>query len=374
MSNNVQEIRYAIAGCGAGIAESHLAALAKIPTAKIVGMCDVSAERGQPRAEAAGVPFFTDHVAMIETTKPDVVSICTPHPFHAVIAIDAFARGAHVLTEKPMAISVAEADRMIDAADKAGRLLAVNFQQRFKPAAQRARKFIEDGELGTLVRVQVTECWFRTEAYFKTSPWRGRWRTEGGAILMNQSPHTMDLLHYFAGAPAKVWGWTRTRMHHIECEDTAQAMLEMPNGAPGYFTASTAEMLGGPRQRITIIGERGALELADNALTLTRFQPDIRTFSETSDGVWASPAFTQEQLAFESDGGGHLAVYRDLEAAMRECRRPLCDGREARGSLELANAIIYSSHTNEPVTLPLDRTAYSALLAKLQTERLEISE
>ena len=266
-----------------------------------------------------------------------------------------------------MAISVAEADRMIDAADRAGRLLAVNFQQRFKPAVQRTKKFIDAGELGALVRVQVTECWFRTEAYFKTSPWRGRWHTEGGAILMNQSPHTMDLLCYFAGSPAKVWGWTRTRMHHIECEDTAQAMLEMPNGAPGYFSSSTAEMMGGPRQRITIIGERGALELADNALTLTRFQPDIRTFSETSDGIWASPGFTQEQLAFEGDGGGHLAVYQDLEAAMREGRRPLCDGREAIGSLELANAITYSSHLNEPVTLPLNREAYSALLTKLQS-------
>lgn len=367
MSNNVQNIRYAIAGCGAGIAESHLAALAKLPGARIVGMCDVSAERGQPRADAAGVPFFTDHVAMIDATKPDVVSICTPHPFHPVIAIDAFQRGAHVLTEKPMAISVADADRMIDAADKAGRILAVNFQMRFRPAAQRARKFIDDGELGDLVRVQVTECWFRTEAYFKTSPWRGTWRTEGGAILMNQSTHTMDLLYYFAGKPAKVWGWTRTRLHHIECEDTAQAMLEMGNGAPGYFSSSTAEMLGGPRQRITIIGERGAFELADNTLTLTRFQPDIRTFSETSDGVWASPAFTQEHLTFEGDGGGHLAVYQDLEAAIREGRRPLIDGREALASLELANAITYSSYTNEPVTLPLDRNAYSALLAELQS-------
>lgn len=367
MSNNVQNIRYAIAGCGAGIAESHLAALAKIPSANIVGMCDVSAERGRPRAEAAGVPFFTDHVAMIEATQPDVVSICTPHPFHAAIAVDAFARGAHVLTEKPMAIAVAEADRMIDAADLAGRLLAVNFQQRFKPAAQRAKKFIADGELGELVRVQVTECWFRTETYFKSSPWRGTWRTEGGAILMNQSPHTMDLLCYFVGRPAKVWGWTRTRMHHIECEDTAQAMLEMDNGAPGYFSSSTAEMLGGPRQRITIIGERGALELADNALTLTRFQPDIRTFSETSQGVWASPAFTQEQLTFDGDGGGHLAVYQDLEAAIRERRQPLASGREAIASLELANAITYSSHMSEPVTLPLDRSAYSALLSKLQS-------
>ena len=237
---------------------------------------------------------------------------------------------------------------------------------RFRPAVQRARQFIDDGELGELVRVQVTECWFRTEAYFKTSPWRGTWRTEGGAILMNQSTHTMDLLYYFAGKPAKVWGWTRTRMHQIECEDTAQAMLEMHNGAPGYFSSSTAEMLGGAKQRITIIGERGALEMADSSLTLTRFKPDIRTFAETSEGVWAAPEYTLEQLKFEGDGGGHLAVYQDLAAAICEGRRPLVDGREALVSLELANAITYSSHTGEPVSLPLDRAAYAALLVKLQ--------
>ena len=143
-------------------------------------------------------------------------------------------------------------------------------------------------------------------------------------------------------------------------------MLEMSNGAPGYFSSSTAEMLGGPKQRITVIGERGALELADSSLTLTRFKPDIRTFAVESDEIWAAPQYAQEHLTFEGDGGGHLAVYQDLEAAIREGRRPLIDGREAIVSLELANGITFSSHTNEPVTMPLDREAYSALLAKLQ--------
>ncbi len=209
---------------------------------------------------------------MIEETKPDIVAICTPHPFHAQIAIDAFAQGAHVLSEKPMAVQVADADRMVAAADAANKLLAINFQMRFRPIVERARKFMAEGELGDLMRVQVSESWYRTAKYFADAPWRGTWKGEGGAILMNQSPHTMDLLCHLAGQPTKVWGWFKTRLHAIECEDTAQAMLEFGNGAPGYFTASTAEAMPSPRQRILVVGEHGALEMGDARLTLTRFK------------------------------------------------------------------------------------------------------
>ncbi|BCX06024.1 MAG: oxidoreductase [Candidatus Roseilinea sp.] len=359
-------LRYAIVGAGAGIAELHLRALAQLPAARIVGMADVNAERGQPRAAEAGCPFFTDHRAMIEATQPDVVVICTPHPSHPQIALDAFARGAHVLTEKPIAVQIADADRMIAAADAAGRLLAVNFQQRFRPVIERAVRFIVEGELGALMRVQVSESWYRTAAYYKQAPWRGTWLGEGGAILMNQAIHTLDLLCHLAGLPSKVWGWTKTRVHAIECEDTAQAMLEFDNGAPGYFTASTAEAIGGPHQRILIVGERGAIEIADARIILTRFVRDVREFAAYEPSPYASPEAVQDVLELPGDGGGHLAVYRDLEAAMVEGRQPRVNGREARMSLELANAITYSAHLDRPVTLPLDRDAYAALLAQLR--------
>lgn len=359
-------LRYALVGAGAGIAEAHLRALAQLPSARIVGMADLNPERGRPRAAAAGCPFFTDHAEMIEATRPDVVVICTPHPSHPRIALDAFARGAHVLTEKPIAIQVADADRMIAAADAAGRLLAVNFQQRFRPVIERAARFIAEGELGELMRVQVSESWYRTAAYYRQAPWRGTWRGEGGALLMNQAIHTLDLLCHLAGLPAKVWGWTKTRLHAIECEDTAQAMLEFPNGAPGYFTSSTAEMTGDPRQRILVVGARGAVEIADSQIILTRFARDAREFAACEPNPYATPHTSRDALELPGDGGGHLAVYRDLEAAIAEGRQPRVNGREARLSLELANAITYSAHAGRPTTLPLDRDAYAALLARLQ--------
>jgi predicted dehydrogenase len=355
-------LRYAIVGCGAGIALSHIRALQQLPNARLAGMCDVSAERGQARADRAGAPFFTDHRQMIEAKKPDVVAICTPHPFHAAIAIDAFERGAHVLAEKPLAIDVASADRMIAAADAAGRLLAVNFQQRFRPVIERARQFITGGELGDLMRVQASESWYRTAAYFDEAPWRGTWKGEGGAILMNQSPHTMDLLCHLAGQPVKVWGWAKTRLHDIECEDTAQAMLEFANGAPGYFTSSTAEAINSPRQRIVIVGERGVVEIGDSRLTLTRFNAGVREFALTSPKPYAAPEMTPEVFDLPGDGGGHLAVYHDLEASIAEGHPPRCSGRDALMSLELSNAIIYSSHVGQSVTLPIDRDEYADFL------------
>src|SRR5690242_19438473 len=138
-SSKDSTFRYAIIGCAAGIATSHLQALAQLPDAQIVGMADINAERGAARAAEVKSPFFVDHRELLEQTHPDIAVICTPHPFHAPIAIDCFAAGAHVLTEKPIAIEVEEADKMIAAAEAAGRLLAINFQQRFRPAVEKAR-------------------------------------------------------------------------------------------------------------------------------------------------------------------------------------------------------------------------------------------
>ncbi|MEN9934602.1 MAG: hypothetical protein RLZZ387_1181 [Chloroflexota bacterium] len=362
------QLRFAIIGSAAGIAATHLQALAKLPGAQVVGMADVAAERGAARAQEHGCPFYTDHRAMLAETRPDVAVITTPHPFHAAIALDCFAAGAHVLVEKPVAVDVAEADAMIAAADRAGKILAANFQQRFRPAIERARALIDSGELGQLVRVLCVEPWFRTQAYYDSAAWRGTWKGEGGGVLMNQGPHPLDLLCHLAGPPKTVWGWVKTIGHRMECEDAAQAMLEYPNGAPGYLYFSTVEA-GLPR-RMQIVGDRAAIELVENTLTISRFSEPLSVFRATSQEMWAQPQTTVEQVDVpEGDGGGHLAVYQDLAAAIRHGRRPRCDGREALMSLELANAVIYSGLVGKPAELPLDRPAYSALLADLRAGR-----
>jgi predicted dehydrogenase len=223
---------------------------------------------------------------------------------------------------------------------------------------------VESGELGELVRALCVEPWYRTQAYYDSAAWRGTWKGEGGGVLMNQGPHPLDLLCHLAGSPKRVWGWTRTLGHRMECEDTAQAMLEYPNGAPGYLYFSTNEY--GVQRRMEIVGDRAALTLVEDTLTIHRFSESLSTYRTTSQEMWGHPAQQVESVTLPGDGGGHGAVYRDLITAIREGRQPRTNGREALMSLELANAVIYSGHTGQPVDLPLDRDAYEAMLSELR--------
>ncbi len=359
---SVAPLRIGIIGSAAGIALTHLKAIDKLQNATIVGMADVVAERGAPRAEEYGCPFFTDHSTMLVETDPNLAVICTPHPFHAPIAIDCFAAGKNVLVEKPMAVEVAEADAMIAAAEKANRVLAISFQQRFQPAVIRANEIIQSGELGEIIRVLCVEPWYRTAAYYRSAGWRASWRGEGGGVLMNQAPHTLDLLCHLAGMPSKVWGQTRTLKHAIECEDSAQAMLEYANGAMGYIHINTTE--AGMKRQLQIVGDRASLDVTSQSLTIRRFSPSLSEFRQNSNEMFAQPDVQVETVDLPDTSEGHVAVYRDIQHAIATGTQPMTDGPEGRMSLELANAIIYSSYAERAVTLPLDRAAYSAFLAE----------
>ncbi len=358
-------LRYVIIGAAASIATTHIAALQKLG-GSIVGLSDINLDAVKARASQVGCAAYADHQSLLAAVEADVAVICAPHPFHVPIAIDCFAARLHVLSEKPMAIEVAEADKAVAAAERAKRLLAVNFQHRLRPSVEYVKQFIASGELGELVRTLVLEPWLRTAAYYRSSAWRGTWRGEGGGVLMNQAPHTLDLMCHLAGSPAKVWGWVRTRKQAIECEDTAQAMLEYPNGAPGYFTTSTAE--AGGQRRIEIIGERAAIQMIGDTISIQRFAPPLTEFIAHDPNFFNSPATTTETLELPAADtqGNHYAVYRDLEAAIAENRQPRCNGAEGRMSLELANAITLSSYSGKPVDLPLDRAAYHAFLTDQQ--------
>jgi predicted dehydrogenase len=307
---------------------------------------------------------------MLAETCPDIVVILTPHPFHAALAIDALAAGAHVLTEKPMAVEVAEADAMIEAATGAGRLLAVNFQQRFRPEVQSARQLIESGALGRVQSVEMTVAWPRTAAYYRLGSWRGTWAGEGGGILMNQAPHDLDLIGYLLGSPARVFGWTRTTLHAIETEDTAHAILEWESGALGTIHVSTAE--AGRPEQLLIVGTAGSVEIARGALRRWRLESDMREFIATNPEPFAAPAVHEEPVPLPSGAGDHAAVYRNLHAAILRGEPLVCDGIAGRMSLELANAITLSSLTHQEVSLPLDRAADAALLADLKAHRMVV--
>jgi predicted dehydrogenase len=360
---DARTLRYAMIGCGAAIAPAHLAALSALPNVVVDALCDVDCGRAADRARVIGRPFFLDHRDLLEKQKPDVAVICTPHPLHAEIALDCLAAGTDVLVEKPMAVEAAEADAMIARAASSGLVLGVTYPERFRPAVEYARRFIASGELGSLVRVLLVEPQLRSAAYYRRSSWRGTWSGEGGGVLMNQAPHALDLLCHLLGPPSRVWGMTSTRFHKIECEDTAQAMLEYHGGAPGYFATSTVEA-GAPRQ-LTIVGNRATLELAGDRVTIHRFTRALSEHMQMAIDASRGPGTKSEVIDLPpGEESGHLAVHRDFQRAVLTRTAPRCDGKGGLMSLELANAVILSSERGRPVTLPLDRAAYGALLSE----------
>jgi predicted dehydrogenase len=331
---------------------------------EIVGVCDVNLEAAERQAERLGCPYFADHREMLATVRPDAAAVLAPHPFHPAIAIDCLEAGAHVLVEKPIAVEVAEADRMIEAATRANRLLAVNLQQRTRGEIRTAKKLIESGRLGQIQRVEMVAIWTRTARYYAQAGWRGTWQGEGGGVLMNQSPHSLDLVCHLVGQPSRVVAWNRTLFHSIETEDTSLAMLEWADGALGTLLISTAQ--AGEPERLEIAGTRGVLQLTRGGLGLQEADQDLRTFLAESPNPFDKPALEAKEVAVESGRGDHTAIYANFLEAIDHGVPLVADGAQGRMSLELANALIYSSQTNQQVSLPLDRSAYGELLARLR--------
>ena len=362
----IKPLREAVVGVGALVFKMHEPAFA-LPSVQVVGACDINPATGEPRAQALGCPFYTDYRQMLAEAHPDVTVVMTPHYIHAQIAIDALRAGSHVLTEKPMALQVAEADAMIKAAAENNRLLAVNFQHRQRPEVIAAKRLITEGRVGKLQRIKLITPWPRSEKYYGMATWRATWWGEGGGVLMNQAPHDLDLIcHLMGGAPDRVLGSTRTNLHHIQVEDTASAIMEWDNGATGYLYVSTTE--AGPKDEIEIVGTRGILRVGEGKLTFLEYAGDVHEWLLNGDEMWRGPALNPVSVELPATRGDHVHVHQDLHAAIREGRQPRANGAEGRMSLELANAINYSSRLAAPVSLPVDRDAYAALLTRLIDE------
>ena len=364
-------LRHVVIGVGAGVFKLHRPMLQQ-DHVELVGVSDVNADLGRQRANELGCPVYADHRAMLAETHPEVAVVLTPHPLHAPIAIDCLEAGCHVLVEKPIAVQVSEADAMIEAAAQLGRLLAVNLQHRFRPEVRAAYQLIQRGFLGQIQRVELVSVWTRTASYYRLGSWRGTWAGEGGGVLMNQAPHHLDLLCHLAGQPKRVVAWTRTLLHEIETEDTAVAMMEWPGGALGVLHASTAEV--GEPERLEIAGTRGILRIDHGDVTFQEAETDLRAFVAECPEPFAALILRPAPVERGPGTGDHEAVYRNFHQAIYEGTPLMADGAEARMSLELANAMIYSSFAHREVELPLDRGAYAALLDDLKASRVLASQ
>ena len=256
--------RAAVIGCG-DISSLHFDAISGVPDLDLVAVCDVHPERLATAVAAHGVPGFGNHTDLFDTVRPDVIHICTPHHLHASIAIEALERGIHVVMEKPLAHTRAEGERMVTAAERHEAKVAVCFQNRYNAPVQAAAALLASGELGAILGASAAVMWFRGPEYYLDRPWRGRWATGGGGLLMNQAIHTLDLLQWLVGDVSAVSGnaSTRTLGDTIEVEDTAEMVLEHGNGARSVFYATLANAVNAP-VTIDIVTERATLSLRGN--------------------------------------------------------------------------------------------------------------
>jgi len=302
---------------------------------------------------------FSNHRDMIASGRVDAVVIATPHWSHPDVAIDALQRGLHVLTDKPLAVHVADGRRVLAAhVDKSVRF-GVIFNERTRPVNVKIRSMIEAGELGTLRRViWLATGLFRPHVYYASGGWRATWAGEGGGVLINQAPHDLDLLQWFTGLPVRVTATIGLGKYHpIEVEDDVTAVLEYPGGATGLFAATTGEAPG--TSRVEIAGDKGKLELDTESSKLKFFRNEVPTseFSRTTKERFGRPSCQEIDVSVPDEGDGpesHVLILENFRDAIRNGTPLLAPAAEAIRSLEIGNAMLLSGLLRRTVELPLD--------------------
>ncbi len=363
----VQPVRFGVIGVG-GMGGNHARSFKDIEEAQLVAVADVNAETAQKVAQETGAQAFSDANDLINNGDVEAILIATPHFFHPPVAQYAASKGVHVLSEKPIAVTVSAADAMVEAAEKAGILLGVMFQQRTEGVRLQMKKMIDDGELGPIHRISMSAPWYRPQAYYGSGSWRGTWKGEGGGILMNQAPHSLDQFVWLAGgSPQSVQALCDTRLHTIEVENTATAICDFGGGKTGTFSASTAEVPGG--ERVEIAGDLGVLVLDGKTLRFYQLETPLSEHLQSATGAFDAPKGAWREIETDSKGQSHVEVTRAFCRAVREGDASLmiAGGRDGVAALELANSILLAGYTHREVTLPLNRGAFDALLERLQS-------
>src|SRR5262245_4957706 len=345
----MSSIRIALVGCGK-VASIHAQALAALPEAQFVAACDVSAERAEAFAAKYGVRPFTDLAAMLRESHPDAIIIGTPHPLHAEAAVRAAEAGVHVLVEKPLAASLADCDAMLAAARKRGVTLGIISQRRFFEPVQRMKRAIEAEKIGTPALGVFIQYSWRDASYYTSDPWRGKWDTEGGGVLVNQSPHQLDILLWLMGPAAEVSGyWANVNHPTVEVDDTAVASIRFANGGLGSIVTSLSQKPG-IYTKVHIHGSSGASVGVETDRGAT-FIAGVSQFMEPPlTDLWTVPG--EEHLLSEFQAADrtaftqvnatthyHALQFADFFRAIRDGRAPLVTGEAGRAVVELFSAI-----------------------------------
>ena len=344
-------MRYALIGCGR-VSANHIAA-ALDSGLEIVALCDLEIEKAEAlrdkHALPDSIPLFTDYHEMLRVSRPELVAVATYSGTHADIAVDCIEAGCHVIIEKPIALSLADADRIIEAEKRMGVKVSANHQNRFNTAVQQMRSARRAGRFGKLLYGSTAIRWSRGEDYYRSANWRGTWAQDGGT-LMNQCIHAIDLLRWMLGNEVtEVIGMTDNLLHpYIEGEDFGLALLRFANGSYGVIEGSVNTYGGDWEETLTIFGEKGMAKLGGkcvNRIDAWRFSDGDAVESQELEGCGEEPPNVY--------GFGHKSLYADMISAILDDRKPYVSSAAGRRALETVLAIYRSAADGKPVTLPL---------------------
>lgn len=336
-------MNFAIVGCGF-IAKKHALAISKIEAANLVAVCDKVTDAMQFYKEDYGANNYNEIEDMLEKEKIDVVCICTPSGFHSSIAVQVAEAKKHIIVEKPIAMTIEDTEKIIEACKLNEVKLAVVHPNRFRPVVQEFKKIIDQGLLGKISHANCIVNWNRNQEYYDQAPWRGTKHSDGG-VLMNQAIHNIDLLLWFMGNPKQVYSMEATRLRNIEAEDVSVGTIQFESGALGTVEASTTAYPKNFEESITIFGEKGTVKIGGtNALYFEHLDIEGMTSNDIQDlkaSIKADPWGTP----------GHQWIIEDMVNAIKENRMPAVTGEDGRNALKLVLSFYESAKLNQPVQL-----------------------
>lgn len=336
----MEKVRVALVGCGR-VASVHAEALRALDITELVACVDIRRERAEQFSEnytGGKAKVFTDYRDALKLDEVDAVQICLPHHLHAPVTIDALNAGKHVLTEKPMAITLEDMDAMIEAAEKNNRTLGVIFQNRYNDSTVAVKEAIDSGQLGKIIGSRAFITWKRTDEYYSQSDWKGTWDKEGGGTLIDQAIHTIDLMQYLIGQPTEISASYFTRAHKlIDVDDVAEALIKFDNGAIGCVYANCFYVYDAPIY-LEIVGEKGRAEIlasrADIYVGNKRIHVEPTVEPTTGKTYW---------------GASHSRQIQNYYKSLLEGKQPDIDGRQGRVAAAMVLAMYESARTGKPV-------------------------
>ena len=360
-------MKYALIGCGR-ISPNHIEA-AKNNNLDFVAMCDILPDAMKENAYKLAldnVKQYVDYKEMLAKEEPELVAIATESGKHASIALDCISSGCNIIIEKPIALSIADADAIIRAGKEKGVVVCANHQNRFNKSVQYIRKALEDGRFGKLSHGAAHVRWNRGKSYYEQASWRGTWAQDGGC-LMNQCIHNIDLLRWMMGNDVdEVMAYTDQLEHpYLEAEDLGMAIVKFSNGSYGLIEGTTNVYPKNLEETLYIFGEKGTAKAAgtsDNIIEEWNFadnidEPEIvkKTYSENPPNVY---------------GFGHTPLYADVIESIKTGREPYVTGEDGKRALEMILAIYKSSAEHRPVKLPLDNCSTMDFVGRFDEERI----